>query len=168
MAGGASGYRSARDSPLIARSYLNIRLAPAASPAPLQGVGLQASSWSHQAWCTLTRTRPRLPTPPASRVSTTWDGVPAIATCLSPPVSPTAWPGVGCHLPVKWPALPGDLAGLTRRPRTGLIHVSPWALASGCHSALTCRTGGYHQDHLGPDAPRWNRDAVREGTRHGR
>jgi len=51
-----SGVPPAMDSPLIARSCLNIRLAPAASPAPLQGVGLQVSSSSHQAWCRLTRT----------------------------------------------------------------------------------------------------------------
>jgi hypothetical protein len=60
-----SGVPPARDSPLIARACLNIRLAPAASPAPLQGVGLQVSSWSPQAWCRLTRTRPRLPILPA-------------------------------------------------------------------------------------------------------
>jgi|SRR5262245_35899655 len=61
----AQGGPPARDAPLIVWSGLNIYLAPAASPAPLQGVGLQVSSWSHQAWCRLTRTRLRRPLPPA-------------------------------------------------------------------------------------------------------
>jgi len=60
-----SGVPPARDSPLIAGSCLNSRLAPAALPAPLQGVGLQVSNWSLQAWCRLTRTRPHLPIPSA-------------------------------------------------------------------------------------------------------
>ena len=57
--------------PLIAQSWLNSRLAPAASPALRQRVGPQGSSSIHQAWCRLTCTRPRRPIPPASRVSTT-------------------------------------------------------------------------------------------------
>jgi hypothetical protein len=80
---------------------------------------------------------------------------------------PTAWPGVGYHLPVRWKPCPDDLAGLTMRPHEGMIHVSPCALAYGCHSALTCRTGGYDHDHLGPDACWWDSDPEREGTLHG-
>ena len=49
----------ARNVSLIARLCLNIRVASAAPPVPLREVDLEASSWSHQAWCRLTCTRPR-------------------------------------------------------------------------------------------------------------
>jgi hypothetical protein len=160
-----SGVPPAGNAPLIAWSCLNSRLASAAPPVPLHEVGLEASSSSHQAWCRLTRTRPRRSIPPARRVSTTWVRCSSDATCLSPPMYPTAWPGVGCHLPVQWKPCPDDLAGLTMRPHEGMSHVSPWALASGCHAALTCRTGESHHDHLGHDAPWWNGDAVRYPAR---